>query len=555
MFCYGQTGSGKTYTMQGDDHCEQNNTGIIQMAAADLFDLIKKGSRECTVRVSFIEIYNERIRDLLSDCDELTVTEDQKSGNTVNAKTTSVADANALQNLLQLGNKNRATAATKMNERSSRSHAIFRITVESRDSANDPTTVEGNRCRIVRISTLNLVDLAGSENRKLTKATGNRQREGGMINQSLLSLSQVIQALSVPLNQRPSFINYRDSKLTRVLQPHLSGNALMAILCCVNPSASYVEETRSTLRFASRAKLVQTKARVNEIVDESVVIQTLQKELVETRNSLSGMEQREIVAERALLDAREELKKLKDMIFGEFDLPEFEMTSRDVTPSSTRGSHGANSSIESTQTQGYEQRQYQKEERSHIGQGSMCLAKGMLIETLPEQPKVALHMDTGIFHRATCRARPYHSENLMDIGISSAPPSEVVVIMSRPSSMTSEDHGLCTHAKEETEQRARFLHGRLEVAEDLIDSLVHDIESARMCIRQLVVTNASAASRSQKLQRKVNLMEIAKDGRHHSQYMLLKYCIYISLFFFLFGCQELFLACILFLWLSLEVVT
>ena len=555
VFCYGQTGAGKTYTMQGDDDCVQNTTGIIQMAAADLFDLIEEGSRECSVRVSFIEIYNERIRDLLSDCDELTVTDDQKSGNIVNAKTISVADADALQKLLHLGNKNRATAATKMNERSSRSHAIFRITVESREPANNPTNVEGNRCRIVRVSTLNLVDLAGSENGKLTKAIGNRQREGGMINQSLLSLSQVIQALSVPINQRPSFINYRDSKLTRVLQPHLSGNALMAILCCVSPSALYVEETRSTLRFASRAKLVQTKARINEIVDDTTMIQTLQKELVNTRNSLSGMEQREVKAERALLEAREELKKLKDMIFREFDLPEFEMTSRDVTPSPPRDRYGANGSIESTLTHGYGQRQYQKEPRSNFGQKSMCLAKGIIIEPLPEKSKSALNMDTGMFHRTKCRARPNHLENMMDIGISNAPPSEVVVIMSRPSSMTSEDHGFRDKSKEESEERARFLHGRLEVAEDLIDSLVHDVESARMCIRQLVVTNASVASKSQKLQRKVHLVESAKDDRHHSQYMLLKYCIYISLFFFLFGCQELFLACILFLWLSLEVVT
>mmetsp|Transcript_31395 Transcript_31395/g.47687 ORF Transcript_31395/g.47687 Transcript_31395/m.47687 type:complete len:499 (+) Transcript_31395:871-2367(+) len=196
------------------------------------------------------------------------------------------------------GEKNRIVASTDMNARSSRSHSIFSITIESRESrggtgrSNSFIGAVGDEedDRAVLVSMLNLVDLAGSESAKNTNATGTRQREGGKINQSLLTLSQVIQSLSMPKGKRPLHINYRDSKLTRILRPSLEGNAVMAILCCATASRMYVEETKSTLRFASRAKLVQTSAKKNEVMDDRALIRRLQKELADAKEALKQME-------------------------------------------------------------------------------------------------------------------------------------------------------------------------------------------------------------------------------------------------------------------------
>ncbi len=147
--------------------------------------------------------------------------------------------------------------------------------IESKESNRGGTEPDG----AVLVASLNLVDLAGSESVKHTGAIGQRAKEGGKINQSLLSLSRVIHALSQP----GAHINFRDSKLTRLLQPSLSGNAKMSIVCCVTPAERYAEETRSTLQFASRAKLVKTNAKVNEVLDESTKLRRLRQELDELR--------------------------------------------------------------------------------------------------------------------------------------------------------------------------------------------------------------------------------------------------------------------------------
>ena len=148
---------------------------------------------------------------------------------------------------------------------------ICRLVVESKERAREGVEAEG----AVLVASLNLVDLAGSESVRHTGATGQRAKEGGKINQSLLSLSRVIHALS----QAGTHVSYRDSKLTRLLQPSLSGNAKMAVVCCVTPAERYIEETRSTLQFASRAKLVKTNATVNEVIDDATKLKRLKKEL------------------------------------------------------------------------------------------------------------------------------------------------------------------------------------------------------------------------------------------------------------------------------------
>lgn len=153
-----------------------------------------------------------------------------------------------------------------------------RLVIESRENQRNGQETDG----AVLVATLNLVDLAGSESVKHTGAVGQRAKEGGKINQSLLSLSRVIVALATP----GQHVGYRDSKLTRLLQPSLSGNAKMSIVCCITPADRYLEETRSTLQFASRAKLVETHATVNEVLDDSAVIRRLKKEVDDLKSKL-----------------------------------------------------------------------------------------------------------------------------------------------------------------------------------------------------------------------------------------------------------------------------
>lgn len=179
--------------------------------------------------------------------------------------------------ILKIGDKQRHVGCTEMNNRSSRSHTIFRLVLESQqmfDESIHASPEEVDQSTLV--ATLNLVDLAGSESVRHTGATGIRQKEGGMINQSLLTLSRVIQTLTQPGN---SHVNYRDSKLTRILQPSLSGNARMAIICCATAAEGFLEETRSTFQFASRAKEIKTRAIVNEVVDDKTQIRRMSQEL------------------------------------------------------------------------------------------------------------------------------------------------------------------------------------------------------------------------------------------------------------------------------------
>lgn len=191
IFAYGQTSSGKTYTMQGSGTIAEGSEGtggggIVHMAAQDVFSHIADSpDRIFLVRASFLEIYNEEVRDLLADNRPLQVREDPRRGVFVHSKEEIVTDFSSLLGILFEGEKSRAFAATAMNERSSRSHTIFRITIESRNKVEDEDAVAAGEHDdgAVRVSTLNLVDLAGSESVRHTGATGDRQKEGGMINQ------------------------------------------------------------------------------------------------------------------------------------------------------------------------------------------------------------------------------------------------------------------------------------------------------------------------------------------------------------------------------------
>ncbi|XP_063586258.1 centromere-associated protein E-like [Penaeus indicus] len=277
IFAYGQTSSGKTFTMMGN----RDLPGIIPMAIQNIFNSIENTpDREYLIRVSYMEIYNENITDLLASRESrgksLSVREDI-SGNVYVAdlKEECVNCEESLLALMRKGDKNRHVGVTNMNERSSRSHTIFRIILESRER----TEGDGSDSAVV-VSQLNLVDLAGSENASQTGATGERLKEGGFINRSLFMLGRVISQLS----DGEQFVNFRDSKLTRILQLSLGGNAKTAIICTVTPAA--VDQTHSTLRFASRAKSIKNKPIVNEVLSEAALLKRYAKEIKKLKESL-----------------------------------------------------------------------------------------------------------------------------------------------------------------------------------------------------------------------------------------------------------------------------
>jgi len=279
VFAYGQTSSGKTHTMQGGGE----ERGVLQLAAEEIFKLIEASEHtDFSIRACYMEIYNENLRDLLSKDgqDVVKIHEDPRLGVHIVSKEEVVNSYEDIQACVRRGEQFRAVGSTAMNERSSRSHAIFRLTIESRVT-NEHGEVS------VRSASLNLVDLAGSESVKNTGATGQRAKEGGKINQSLLSLSRVIQQLG---EGGSGHVNFRDSKLTRLMQPMLLGNSSMCMVCCVTPAEQFAEETRSTLQFAARAKNVRLNPEINEVLDKNSELKRCKRELMELRERQAKME-------------------------------------------------------------------------------------------------------------------------------------------------------------------------------------------------------------------------------------------------------------------------
>lgn len=227
--------------MMGDE----TEPGIIPLAIDEIFQKISLiQGHEFLIRVGYIEIYNEKMFDLLDESKtQITRISNNRSGEPVVEQIEKVVTSpEDILLILAEGNANRRIGETAMNEQSSRSHALFRIVIESkRDDCDDGA---------VKVSTLFLVDLAGSERADQTKATGERLREGGHINKSLLSLSKVIRELSEAKDSQ--YISFRDSKLTQILSTSLGGNAKTAIICTITPAV--IEETYSTLTYVFRNK-------------------------------------------------------------------------------------------------------------------------------------------------------------------------------------------------------------------------------------------------------------------------------------------------------------
>ncbi|CAN6583048.1 unnamed protein product [Malus baccata var. baccata] len=280
-FAYGQTSSGKTFTMNGSE----TDPGIIHRAVRDVFDRIQMMShREFLIRVSYMELYNEEINDLFAvENQKLQIHESLERGIFVaGLREEIVSNAEQVLKLIESGEVNRHFGETNMNARSSRSHTIFRMVIESHSKDTTCSSTDA-----IRVSVLNLVDLAGSERIAKTGAGGVRLKEGKYINKSLMILGNVINKLSDGAKNR-GHIPYRDSKLTRILQPALGGNAKTSIICTIAPEEVHIEETKGTLQFASRAKRITNCAQVNEILTDAALLKRQKQEIEELRMKLQG---------------------------------------------------------------------------------------------------------------------------------------------------------------------------------------------------------------------------------------------------------------------------
>ncbi|KAJ4890183.1 ATP binding microtubule motor family protein [Raphanus sativus] len=302
VFAYGQTSSGKTYTM----------SGITDYALADIYDYIDKHKeREFVLKFSAMEIYNESVRDLLStDISPLRLLDDPEKGTVVEKLTEeTLRDWNHFKELLSICIAQRQIGETALNEVSSRSHQILRLTVES--TARE-YLANGKFSTLT--ATVNFIDLAGSERASQSLSAGTRLKEGGHINRSLLTLGTVIRKLS---KEKTGHIPFRDSKLTRILQTSLGGNARTAIICTLSPAGIHVEQSRNTLLFASCAKEVATNAQVNVVMSDKVLVKHLQRELAKLESELKSPRQALVVSDTTalLMEKDLQIEKLNKEVF------------------------------------------------------------------------------------------------------------------------------------------------------------------------------------------------------------------------------------------------
>ncbi|XP_049826258.1 kinesin-II 85 kDa subunit-like [Aethina tumida] len=276
IFAYGQSGTGKTYTMFGNT-LEQDHRGIIPNIFSHMFSEISKSNKNMSylVTVTYMEIYNEQVRDLLSDNPHNKLTIRERADVGVYVKDLlgfSVNSMDAVNDLLIRGCKNRSIGSTKLNDLSSRSHAIVTVILESKNK----TTNE------VKFGKLNLVDLAGSERVSKTMVTGERLREAGKINLSLSVLGNVISAL---VDQNSTHIPYRNSKLTRLLQDSLGGNSLTSVIAMVSPSELDCDETVNTLMYVDRVKRIRNYVSVN--IEKTSVLKQFETKIRELESQLN----------------------------------------------------------------------------------------------------------------------------------------------------------------------------------------------------------------------------------------------------------------------------
>ncbi|KAH9269335.1 hypothetical protein BASA83_008558 [Batrachochytrium salamandrivorans] len=311
ILAYGQTFSGKTFTMgSSNDHRTSDLIqGIIPRVVLDIFEHIKSSTiNDYQVQVSFVEIYQEQIRDLLmpkNDQREIAVRENKFGVITISGvHEESVSTPAELMRCLERGGVERTTGDTQIHSYSSRSHAIFTITLEliSRKASQGRQSMDlGTGHLVIRRSKLQLVDLAGSERLKRTGAEGLRLRESVKINSGLLALGNVISALGTERTWRPNdtlHIPYRDSKLTRLLQDSLGGNSRTIMIACVSPLEEDMDETLNTLKYAYRARKIQNKPVVNMVNHQAAEMSSLHQKINQLQGQLHDRSDQPIAPEK-----------------------------------------------------------------------------------------------------------------------------------------------------------------------------------------------------------------------------------------------------------------
>ncbi|KAJ3606616.1 hypothetical protein NHX12_026137 [Muraenolepis orangiensis] len=308
IFAYGQTGTGKTHTMQGA-WMDPDQRGVIPNAFDHIFTHISRSQsdRQYLVRASYLEIYLEEVRDLLDPGRALELRESPETGVYVRDLTSCVCKSvKEIEEVMNSGNRARAVAATDMNEHSSRSHTLFLITVECSQPGPDGR-------EHIRVGRLNLVDLAGSERQAKTGVRGERLKEAAKINLSLSALGNVISALA---DGRSGHVPYRDSKLTRLLQDSLGGNARTVMVATLGPAPQHYDETLTTLRYANRAKNIQNRPRQKLLGEKERMMGDLRKEQ-EAAELLTAkykaMESKLLVGGRNITDHTNEQQKMLEM--------------------------------------------------------------------------------------------------------------------------------------------------------------------------------------------------------------------------------------------------
>ncbi|KAK6972865.1 Kinesin-like protein kif3b [Biomphalaria glabrata] len=280
IFAYGQTGTGKTHTMQGLK-TSREEWGVIPNSFEQIFQHISQSqNQQYLVRASYLEIYQEEIRDLLSKDQTKRLELKERTDTGVYVKDLSsfvTKSVKEIEHVMNVGNNNRSVGATNMNLHSSRSHAIFIVTVECSEEGADGENH-------IRVGKLNMVDLAGSERQSKTGATGERLKEATKINLSLSTLGNVISAL---VDGKSTHIPYRDSKLTRLLQDSLGGNARTVMVANIGPASYNYDETITTLRYANRAKNIQNKPVINEDPKDAL-LREFQEEIMRLKSQLES---------------------------------------------------------------------------------------------------------------------------------------------------------------------------------------------------------------------------------------------------------------------------
>ncbi|XP_059837689.1 kinesin-like protein KIF3C isoform X2 [Hypanus sabinus] len=308
VFAYGQTGTGKTYTMQGI-WADQEKRGIIPNTFEHIFTHISRSQdQQYLVRASYLEIYQEEIRDLLSKDQnkKLDLKEKPETGVYIKDLSSFVTkNVKEIEHVMNVGNQTRAVASTNMNEYSSRSHAIFVVTIECSELGLDGENH-------IRVGKLNLVDLAGSERQSKTGVQGERLKEAAKINLSLSALGNVISAL---VDGKSTHIPYRDSKLTRLLEDSLGGNAKTIMVATVGPASSNYDESLTTLRYANRTKNIKNKPRINEDPKDAL-LREFQEEIARLKAQLErrGMlsKKRRKSQKKIILEGEELMDEVED---------------------------------------------------------------------------------------------------------------------------------------------------------------------------------------------------------------------------------------------------